>query len=270
MNPVSDTAFLTCGARADDADKLRPICNDRYAGRFLEEDGLAIYRQFKKEPGPLASIVARHRLIDDLLRERIDQNGNTAVVIIGAGFDSRAFRLKGGRWTEIDEPQVVERKNRILPASDSANPLRRIAIDFANEALADKLPPYSADTPVVVVMEGIFVYLSPAQRKATFDALRLRYPRHVLICDLSTRAFMERHGKSLKQRIEALGAKLDSLSDDPAAEFADAGYLIEARHSLIEKTLVYAGNAIASLMLWFLPRSMRDGLGLYVFRQVPG
>ena len=169
MNPVSNTAFFTCGARAEDADKPRPICNDIYAERFLEEDGLAIYRQFKKESRPASSIVARHRLIDDLLRERLDQNKDTAVVIIGAGFDSRAFRLKGGRWIEIDEPQVVERKNRILPAADSRNPLRRIAIDFASEALADKLPPFSADTPVVVVMEGIFIYLDGAQKKATFE-----------------------------------------------------------------------------------------------------
>lgn len=268
MNPVSDTAFFTCGARAEDAEKTKPVCNDYYAERFLEGDGLAIYQQFKKETGPMASIVARHRLIDDLLRERIAENSNTAVVIIGAGFDSRAFRLKGGRWTEIDESQVVERKNRILPAADCGNPLRRIVIDFSTEALADKLPPFSADTPVVVVMEGIFVYLDETQRQANFAALRQAYPRHTLICDLSTRHFMERYGKSLKRRIEALGARL-ALSDHPIADFTAAGYRMEAQHSLIEKTLLYAGNGFSTVMAWFLPRTMREGLSLCVFRKIP-
>ncbi|MBV8634076.1 MAG: hypothetical protein JO002_06275, partial [Burkholderiaceae bacterium] len=140
--------------------------------------------------------------------------------------------------------------------------------DFSRETLADKLPPLSASTPVMVVMEGIFVYLDDAQRSSTFDALRRAYPRHTLICDLSTRAFMERYGKTLKRRIEALGARLAFLPEDPAADFHDAGYWLEARYSLVEKTLIYSGNTLSALLAWFLPRALRDGLALHVFRLI--
>ncbi len=266
MNPVSDTAYLTCGARAEDAAKLSPVCGDRYAARFLAGPGEAIYRQFKREAGPVASIVARHRLIDDILRERIAGNANTAVVIVGAGFDSRAYRIEGGRWIEIDEPQVIERKNAVLPTADCRNPLRRVAIDFAHETLADKLPPFAAGTPVVIVMEGIFFYLDDHQRNATLAALRQAYPRHTLICDLSTRAFMERYGKSLIRRIEALGAKLVYLPEDPVANFIDAGYKLETRRSIIESMLGFTGNWFAGMTAWFLPKTMREGLALYVLR----
>ncbi|HEX7643705.1 MAG TPA: SAM-dependent methyltransferase [Burkholderiaceae bacterium] len=269
MNPVSDTAYLTCGARAEDAAKAKPVCGDSYAARFLAGAGEAVYRQFKREAGPVASIVARHRLIDDLLRERIAGNSDTAVVIVGAGFDSRAFRLKGGRWIEIDEAQVIEHKNRVLPAGDCRNPLRRIAIDFAQEALIDKLPPFGATTPVVVVMEGIFFYLDENQRNATLAALRRTYPRHSLICDLSTRLFMERYGKSLTRRIEALGTKLVSLPEDPAAHFLAAGYRLEARYSIVEKMLAYNGTWVSTLTSWFLPPAVRKGLALHVFRLIP-
>jgi O-methyltransferase involved in polyketide biosynthesis len=44
-------------------------------------------------------------IIDDLLREELVANPNLTVVIIGAGFDTRAFRLQGGTWIELDEPQ---------------------------------------------------------------------------------------------------------------------------------------------------------------------
>jgi methyltransferase (TIGR00027 family) len=269
MNPVSDTAYLTCGARAEDAQKAKPICGDRYAERFLVGPGEAIYREFKKESGPVASIVARHRLIDDMLRERIAGKANTAVVIIGAGFDSRAYRIGGGRWIEIDEPQVIERKNPLLPVADCRNPLRRIAIDFAQESLADKLPRFAAGIPVVIVMEGIFFYLNESQRNATLLALRQAYPRHTLICDLGTRAFMERYGTSLIRRIEALGAKMVYLPEQPAANFIAAGYLLEGRRSIIESMLGFANNWFAGFTAWFLPRSMREGLGLYVFRLTP-
>lgn len=269
MNAVSRTAYLTCGARAEDAAKAKPVCGDRYAARFLAGEGESIYRQFKREAGPIASIAARHRMIDDLLRERIAGNPDTAVVIIGAGFDSRAYRIEGGRWIEIDEAQVLERKNAVLPSGDCRNPLRRIVIDFAAEALADKLPPFSPETPVVIVMEGIFIYLDGTQRRATFAALKQAYPRHTLICDLSTRNFMERHGKSLVRRIEALGAKLVYLPKDPVADFTAAGYRVEARLSIIATMLGYTGNWFAATTAWLLPKTMREGLALYMFRRSP-
>lgn len=269
MNPVSDTAYFTCGARADDAQKANPVCGDRYASRFLGETGNAVYQQFRKESGPMASIVARHRLIDDLLRERIAGNPDTAIVLLGAGFDSRAFRLDGGRWIEIDEQQVIERKDAVLPTSDCRNPLRRIAIDFSKETLIDKLPPFAATNPVVVVMEGIFFYLDDVQRDATLNALRQRYPRHSLICDLSSRAFMERYGKPLARRIAALGARMPLLPEAPGECFLAAGYSLEARYSIMEKMFAYAGNWMATLTSWLLPRTLREGLALYVFRMVP-
>jgi methyltransferase (TIGR00027 family) len=269
MNPVSDTAYFTCGARADDAAKAQPICGDRYAARFLAGPGEAIYDQFKEDSRTLSSIVVRHRMIDELLRERIAGNPDTAVVILGAGYDSRAFRLDGGRWIEIDETQVIERKNAILPAADCRNPLRRIVIDFATEALTDKLPPFSADTPVVVVMEGIFFYLSDEQRNTTFAALRQTYPRHTLICDLSSRGFMERYGKALTKRLDALGAKAGAMPDDPVANFIAAGYRREAQLSIIAAMLGFAGNWFSTMMAWFLPKTVRDGLALHVFRMTP-
>ncbi len=269
MNPVSHTAYFTCGARAEDATKDKPVCGDRYAARFLAGTGEAVYRQFKTEAEPVASIVVRHRLIDDLLRERIAGNPDMAVVLVGAGFDSRAFRMEGGRWIEIDEASVIEHKNNVLPASDCRNPLRRIAIDFAREALVDKLPPFAASTPVVIVMEGIFIYLDDDQRNATLAALRRAYPRHSLICDLNTRSFMQRYGKSLTRRIEALGAKLPLLTDDPRAHFLAAGYRLEARYSIVEKMLAFAGNWYSTMMAWILPRIVREGLSLCVFRLTP-
>jgi methyltransferase (TIGR00027 family) len=269
VNPVSHTAYFTCGARAEDAARDKPVCGDRYAARFLAGEGEAVYRQFKMETEPVAGIVVRHRLIDDLLRERVAGNPDTAVVLVGAGFDSRAFRIEGGRWYEIDEAPVIEHKNNVLPARDCRNPLRRIAIDFAQEALIGKLPPFAASTPVVIVMEGIFFYLDDNQRNATLAALRQAYPRHSLICDLNTRSFMERYGKSLTRRIEALGAKLPLLSDDPVAHFLTAGYRLEARYSIVEKMLAFAGNWYSALIAWILPRMVREGLALCVFRLIP-
>jgi len=142
-----------------DAERSEPICGDNYARTFMNEDGLRILEAFKDETGPNASNVARHRIIDDFLRQELLADPGLFVVIIGAGFDSRAFRLEGGTWVELDEPQVIAYKNERLPASNCKNELHRIPVDFSSDSLEEKLSPFSGRSPVAVVVEGVFLYL---------------------------------------------------------------------------------------------------------------
>jgi methyltransferase (TIGR00027 family) len=46
-------------------------------------------------PGPRASAVTRTRLIDDLVTDVLSSCSICQLVILGAGFDSRAYRLPG-------------------------------------------------------------------------------------------------------------------------------------------------------------------------------
>ena len=107
-NPISDTAFWCCGLRARDAETADPLCGDTFAKSFMDERGIRILNSFSDEKGPNALCVARHRIIDDVLRERLAADPGLLVVVIGAGFDTRAFRLNGGVWLELDEPQVFD------------------------------------------------------------------------------------------------------------------------------------------------------------------
>ena len=80
------------------------------ARRLIEH----LYDQFGG-PGPRASAVARTRLIDDWLVNASRQA--TQIVILGAGFDSRAYRLPalaGRRVFEVDQPATQARKRRRL------------------------------------------------------------------------------------------------------------------------------------------------------------
>lgn len=265
MNPISSTAFLTCGARADDAKSKKPICGDTYADLFLNEAGRAIYDDFKKETRPVASLVARHRMMDDMLRAKIAENADTTVVIIGAGFDTRAFRLDGGTWFEIDEPQVIEAKDHLLPVIQCKNPVQRISIDFALDNLADKLPAIAPGRPVVVVMEGVFIYLSESQIHQTISALGGAFPGHTLICDINTRHFMNKYGKTLALRIEALGAKLKYLVDDPSQIFRTAGYRLVSTDSVVAQSLNYANAKLMHFFVTAFMRKLVNGYSIYVF-----
>lgn len=97
FKPVSKTAYYCCGVRALDAAASHTVCGDQFAERFMTSDAWALFEPFRGLRAPNVSNVARHRLIDDLLRARLARRPETAVVIVGAGFDTRAFRLPGGR-----------------------------------------------------------------------------------------------------------------------------------------------------------------------------
>ena len=85
---------------------------------------------------------------------------NLCVITIGVGFDSRPYRLAGGTWFELDEPQVMTYKNARLPIAECVNPLRRIPIDFCTDSLEEKLSPISHRGLIVFILEGVFIYLN--------------------------------------------------------------------------------------------------------------
>ena len=139
MNPISNTAYYCCGVRMEDSGRNHSVCNDNYAERFMDDRGRQIFEPFKSEKMPNLPNITRCRLIDDYLSAELSRNNQLNIFTIGAGFDTRPYRLAGGNWIEIDEPQIISYKNERLPVEECPNPLRRISIDFGNESLADKL-----------------------------------------------------------------------------------------------------------------------------------
>ena len=193
MKPISNTAFYCCGVRMQDAENEKSVCQDIYAKDFMDERGLSILSSFNSEKNPNAGNVARHRIIDDFIRKELNDHPELPVILIGAGFDSRAYRLNGGRWIELDEPQIISYKNERLPIEKCKNKLQRIVIDFETESLEDKLQEFSSDQPVIVVFEGVFIYLQESVIKQTLQTLQKLFPKHKLICDLMTEKFYKKY-----------------------------------------------------------------------------
>ena len=266
MKPISKTAFYCCGVRMQDAERSNPICNDVHAKTFMNEEGLQILETFKDETRPNAANVARHRIIDDLLREELLANPALCVVIIGAGFDSRAFRLKGGTWIELDEPQVITYKNERLPSSDSENELFRIPIDFATDSVAEKLSSFSNRSPVVVVIEGVFMYLEQEVIGELLQTLRGMFPGHKLICDLMTRKFFENYGRTIHEKLTGMGASFKFTLENPEEIFLNNGYIRTETIPIIEKSVRFTSPNIPSLVWKMLVPTLPIGYSIYVFQ----
>jgi methyltransferase (TIGR00027 family) len=265
MKPISKTAFYTCGARMQDAERDNPVCGDSYAKVFLNEEGIRIFEAFKDETNPNASTVTRHRMIDDLLCQDLLANPNLSVVIIGAGFDSRAYRHEGGTWVELDEPQVIAYKNERLPVSVCENELRRLSIDFSTDSLEAKLSPFSSRSPVVIVIEGVFMYLEANAIEQLLTTLHNLFPQHKLICDLMTREFFEQSGRTLHEKITGMGTSFKFIVDNPEAAFLKSGYQLKERASIIATAVALGSIQVPQVLLTTVLRSMVDGYAVHVF-----
>ena len=265
MKPISKTAFYCCGVRMQDAERRHPVCGDIYAKAFMNEDGLRILEAFKDETSPNATNVARHRIIDDFLRQELLANPELCVVMIGAGFDSRAFRLDGGTWVELDEPQVITYKNAQLPVAGSANELHRIPIDFSTESLAEKLSAFAGRRPVVVVIEGVFFYLEEEIISPLLRTLGRIFPQHKLIGDLTTRDFFDKYSRTFHEKINGIGTSFKFTASNPEAVFLENGYRCTERISIIEKAVDYELIQIPKIALKTSLRTLADGYAIYVF-----
>ena len=211
--------------RALDAETASPICGDTFAARFMTPEAWQTFEPFRDLGPPNASNVARHRMIDDVLRARLAARPDTGVVIIGAGFDTRAFRLTGGRWLELDEPAAIELKEARLPAHDAPNPLTRVPIQFDREPLAAALTPFRDLVEPIVVVEGVLPYLTEAEISALARTVRGAWTNPTLVCDLMTLTFARRYGGKIGRRLRGSGRILAAVRGRSAALDRGRGFL---------------------------------------------
>ena len=268
MKPVSNTAFYCCGLRMEDVKRPNPICGDTYAEVFMDERGRAFFAQFAKETRPNSSNLVRHRVIDDILRADLASDPDRRIVTIGAGFDTRPYRLDGGRWTELDAPELIAYKNERLPASEAKNALVRIPIDFDSQKLADVLAQHdlATDDPVVVVIEGVLLYLDVATIRELLETLRRSFPNHRVVCDLMTRIMLERYARSIQQKLVGADTPLNATEENPADLFTRAGYTHVTKVSLAEMMVRFdMPGAIPTILLKTVLRTLYDGYTVNVF-----
>ena len=264
MKAVSKTAYYCCGVRMQDAESIHPVIGDNYARRLMGDEGLQYWQEFKEFKMPNASNTARHHIIDNYLKELLSAHQGSTVILIGAGLDSRAYRFKGATWIEIDEPAVIEYKNGKLPVSECLNPLERISINFETEKLSDKLTPYGNREHVIIIIEGVLMYLSMAQREALLSAITTVFPRHIVFCDIMSKSFFNKLGNPIHEKFKAHGTSFRDMMDDPAALFLKYNYRQVAKVSTIKKA-VELGLAKLPKIVLFLMGKLLNGYSIYEF-----
>ena len=259
------TAFYCCALRAADAKRAVPACGDTFAARFIDGDMLERLRPALRFRGPAASNVARHRIIDDLIRAALEQNPDLAIVLLGAGLDTRSFRLRGGHWWEFDDPALLACKEERLPAHSAPNPLVRVATDFSSADLREYLGRVTGAGDALVVLEGVSMYLPAAALTRTAAAVHSVFPRAQIVCDLMSPAFRHRFAGGLHRALQGFGAHFAPEPVHPRQAIEAAGYRMTASVSIVDRA---REAGLLRIPKWFLNtflRELRDGYSVCTF-----
>jgi methyltransferase (TIGR00027 family) len=170
------------------------ICHDPYAVYFLPDHILSSKNKAPliqtrisdwetHFPGVGRAIIARTRFMDDCLKEAIE-SGIRQLVILGAGYDTRAIRFEtlnnGITVFELDHPATQDvkmgRMRKYVKADVSH--VRYLPIDFSKEVCDAKLfaGGYNRELKTFFIMEGISYYISKNALEQTLSFIARHSP----------------------------------------------------------------------------------------------
>lgn len=188
---VGITATGVAAARAIASRADRPLISDPFAEPLVRAVGLDLFTRLASgEIGPqdfgdqapmdmarmADNMAARTRFFDDFF---IDAGaaGVRQAVILASGLDSRAYRLDWPAGTvvyEIDQPEVIEFKTRVL-AAQGAQPTaerRTVSIDLREDwPVALRAAGFDPALPTAWSAEGLLGYLPPEAQDRLLDTI---------------------------------------------------------------------------------------------------
>lgn len=243
-NPAAQTAFgpMVLAAVEQNEPPARRLVDDDLADLFLPAPlrwlvgasrltpvrRLMIRGSEWAGPGLWANLACRKRFITDKIAEARDDIN--AVVILGAGLDTRAYLLNRQIRIpvfEVDLPVNIARKAKTVRRVLGGPPLsvRLVALDFERDDLLTALAEhgYLPDYRAFFICEGVTQYLTEDGVRRTLDGLRAAAPGSRLVFTYVRRDFIDgtnRYGtrtlyRNVRQRKQLwhFGLEPDEVAD---------------------------------------------------------
>ncbi|GAA3041812.1 class I SAM-dependent methyltransferase [Streptomyces lactacystinicus] len=251
---VGRTALLVAAARAVETHRPDALARDPLAELFVRAAPASAHWPLRPEqvPGgdadPLWGRLGRYfglrtRVLDDHLLAAV-RGGARQIVLLGAGLDSRAYRLDwppGCVLHEIDTDEVLAFKRTVPDAAGAAPAAERrplaadLRADWAGPLLAGGFDPAA---PTAWLAEGLLLYLpAEAERRLMATVHRLSAPGSTLAYELKDVAAEPPAVRTSPVYVAArqrLGIDLRALFDadprpDSAARLARRGWTVTVR-----------------------------------------
>ncbi|KAI0194989.1 S-adenosyl-L-methionine-dependent methyltransferase [Astrocystis sublimbata] len=176
LSPVEETMVLTLRSRARDAASPNPILGDVHAQKILDRvDASSVSPTLLPRDHRYDDyITVRAKHLDQWCKAFLEEHEDepVAVLHLACGLDLRATRVQTAsfgdkvQWTDLDKPEVVNLRRRLIPDPIGATRSKSRAWDYRligasvsdDGSWMDEIP---QDRPLLIIAEGLFPYLEP-------------------------------------------------------------------------------------------------------------
>jgi len=164
IRDVSDTARWVAIYRAMESERPDALFRDPYARRLGGERGEAIVRTMPGGHATAWPMIVRTAVMDEIITRCIGE-GATTVLNLAAGLDARPYRMDLPptlRWIHVDMPEMLDYFRDAMATETPRCQVEFLAADLRQpQARRDVFAHAAAQGPVLVVSEGLLIYLDP-------------------------------------------------------------------------------------------------------------
>ena len=204
LTPEQETLLITLYAKAQPDN---PLFFDPMAQAIMDK----VDYDFSRLHIPYKTIVLvcqRAKKLDAFARGFLAENPEGVVLQLGCGLDSRFWRVDNGRvnWYDLDMPPVIELRRQFFAGNERNNLITSSVTDL------EWMDAVSADgRPVLVVAEGLLMYLDEADVRRLVLRLHEAFPGCQLVADVFSRMTARSAGNhpSLKRTGASIGWGID-------------------------------------------------------------
>jgi len=226
---VSDTARWVAVYRAMETARPDAIFRDPYADRLAGEKGREIVEGMKYGRRMAWAMIVRTAVMDELIMERVKQQGIDTVLNLAAGLDTRAWRLPlpaSLRWFDVDLQPMTDYKAGLMRDVTPVCQYEAIGADLTNAAVRDALFSQigNASTKMLVITEGLLIYLAQEEVESLAKALHGIRSARWWITDIASPLLLEWMRKSWGKSVDLANAPFKFGPADSAAFFGALGW----------------------------------------------
>lgn len=183
---------------------------------------------------------------DEIAKSFISEHPNGIIITLGCGLDSRVDRIehKNCKWYDLDFPEVIDIRKGFYTETDK---YRMIPSSATELSWLDKIEYNNED--VLVIAEGITMYLTEYEMKALFEAFKSKFQKTLFVFDAYS-GFAARMSK-YKNPVNSVNAKI-CFSMDSSDIFEQEGISCIMNNDIIRKEYIDKLSGIYKMRFRFM------------------
>lgn len=231
LSGVPETMLQTIYARAKES-QGRGAIHDAKAEEIIERLNYD-FSLADKDSAMRSGVIARTVVLDRLTKAWLVSNPGAVVVNIACGLDTRCYRLEGFcHWYNLDLPETMAVRESLLPERGMISQIAMSAMDDWGNEIKEQ------NTPVLIIIEGLTMYLSEADVQRIFRVISRRFEKATVFAETMNPMIVKRFKE---KSIEGSNAKFSwGAKNGPALAAMLPDFRFMEEHCLTEGMAVFA------------------------------